>query len=397
MFCPWCGAENPDGSKFCQSCGRSMELETAPAGRPARKMAPAILVAGAAAILVCCVVAVIASAAGYFLWGRGGPERIAFLDEDGNIVTILPDGSDPQTLTRDGDRARYEGLQWSPDHRWLAALRNEYSEGEWEGELWIASADGEEQLSISLDDGWCCVLPLAWAPDSRRIAVLADDFLYVIDVRAGNVEEEIEIEDLLDDGDLAQSFGGEVFCGPTWAPDGRRLALAFFEDYDVEASIYTASIYTFLPDGSDLQRLETEHEGDVAAVPLFAPRGNRLAFVVVADPGDETAEPQLHVARADGSRPERIDRDGLPLEWSADGAILLYREREEYGGNFYIYSFRSDQRTRIRLEDPIRWCTLSPDGRQVACQVSGRDEEIILLNLETDEEEALEDGRLPAW
>lgn len=383
MFCPWCGAENPDDSKFCQSCGQSMELETAPAGRPARKIDPAILAAGAAAVVVCCIVAVIASAAGYYLWGRGGPERIAFVDEDGDIATILPDGSDPQTLTRDGDEAAYGMLQWSPDHRWLAASRADWSSGEYE--LWIASADGEEQLSISLDDE--SIQALAWAPDSRRIAILADrsQRIYVIDVRAGNVEEEIEIEDLLDDGDLDDVID---FAHIAWTPDGRRMATSFWEDYDEEASIYT-----FLPDGSDLQRLETEQEEDIAAIPLFAPRSNRLAFVV-ADPGAETTE--LHVARSDGSRPERIDREGLPLEWSADGAILLYRE-EAYGGDFYTYSFRSDQRTRIRLEDPIQWCTLSPDGRQVACWVSGRDEEIILLNLETDEEETLEDGRLPAW
>jgi len=383
MFCPWCGEENPDDSKFCQSCGQSMELETAPAGRPARKIDPAILAAGAAAVVVCCIVAVIASAAGYYLWGRGGPERIAFVDEDGDIATILPDGSDPQTLTRDGDEVAYGMLQWSPDHRWLAASRTDWSEGEYE--LWIASADGEEQLGISLDDE--AIQALAWAPDSRRIAVLADrsQRIYVIDVRAGNVEEEIEIEDLLDDGDLDDVVD---LAHIAWTPDGRRLATSFWEDYEDEASIYT-----FLPDGSDLQRLETEQEGDIAAIPLFAPRGNRLAFVA-ADPGDETAE--LHVARADGSRPERIDREGLPLEWSADGAILLYRE-EAYGGDFYIYSFRSDRRTRIRLEDPIQWCTLSPDGRQVACSVAGRGEEIVLLDLETDREEALEDGRTPAW
>ncbi|HEX9745281.1 MAG TPA: zinc-ribbon domain-containing protein, partial [bacterium] len=33
MFCPNCGTENPDGSKFCTSCGKNM-LEKAESGPP---------------------------------------------------------------------------------------------------------------------------------------------------------------------------------------------------------------------------------------------------------------------------------------------------------------------------------------------------------------------------
>lgn len=35
MFCPKCGTENPDGAKFCSSCGGALGGAVAPAGTPA--------------------------------------------------------------------------------------------------------------------------------------------------------------------------------------------------------------------------------------------------------------------------------------------------------------------------------------------------------------------------
>lgn len=55
MFCPGCGAENPDGARFCGTCGRTLPAPSgarpAPAA-PERRPAPATLAAPARASYV---------------------------------------------------------------------------------------------------------------------------------------------------------------------------------------------------------------------------------------------------------------------------------------------------------------------------------------------------------
>lgn len=63
MYCPQCGAENPDGSKFCRSCGAALQraqLVTPAPEQPAkprrRRVWPVILVAVAVVVVACAVV-----------------------------------------------------------------------------------------------------------------------------------------------------------------------------------------------------------------------------------------------------------------------------------------------------------------------------------------------------
>jgi len=383
MFCTWCGAENREGAVYCRSCGRPLQPPPSQTQeeKPRRRVNLALLIGGGVAALVCllAIVAVVATSALLLRGGRGGP--IAFVDHDGNIATVHPDGSDLQVLTDDaGEGAGYTAPSWSPDHRWLAAYRYDWSSNV--VELWIARSNGQDARTISLRDSPSLSIRPTWSPDGQSIAVLTEygDFIYIIETHTGDTRYRIGVEEL--------GHGSTEFP-PVWTPDGRRLALTLLEDeYGNRASIYTVR-----PDGSDLQRMRVEEEDDIVALPLFSPDGDRLAYVTYND--DEEVI-RLYIADADGSDAELIRMDGVPLQWSSDGRSLLLTD--QFGENMFVYSLRSRRFATVQLEDPQGWwevlCALSPDGESLACCSYS---EISIYDLESGESEPLADGCQPAW
>jgi TolB protein len=96
--------------------------------------------------------------------------RIAFINRDGQLQTIAPDGSDGRTLT---DAARiFQFPAWSPDGRWLAVI----GANSQNAALYtlmdqdIATDNGLQELYQSDADK---PFYLYWSPDSRQISFLA--------------------------------------------------------------------------------------------------------------------------------------------------------------------------------------------------------------------------------
>ena len=108
MFCGACGAKNPDGAAFCQSCGaplREMQAEAVPQGGSAAdsiQSSQRNKMIGIAAVAAAAIVVVFL--AGNLLGGRGYESTVTkFLDAslDGDaetIISLLPDEMVDQAL-----------------------------------------------------------------------------------------------------------------------------------------------------------------------------------------------------------------------------------------------------------------------------------------------------------
>jgi Tol biopolymer transport system component len=132
----------------------------------------------------------------------------------GTIDLISTDGTHQRSLTS-GLRGDASGPTWSPDGRWIAfvdAVSTDSGAGS-RSDLYVVRRDGTglRRLAIDIDD-WS--QPLAWAPDSRQIAVVgADERLYRIGVDATKPVR------------VTSEKWGVVTTDVAWSPDGKRIAL----------------------------------------------------------------------------------------------------------------------------------------------------------------------------
>jgi Tol biopolymer transport system component len=219
----------------------------------------------------------------------------------------------------------------------------------------------------------------AWSPDGRRVAIVNDSTIYVMNA----------------DGSRDQRLvnGG----APAWSPDGRQIAF-------VKSRLPTAEVYIVNADGSG-ERMLTRTVGNLT--PAWSPDGQRIAFVSRRDGNLE-----ISVINADGSGERTLTRnawrDGNPV-WSPDGRKIAFES------NWQVYVINSNGSGQQRLTDngarnfAPRW---SPDGRRIAferrvgrekysaCSRCGRAStfQVYVMNADGSEARMLaQDGAEPVW
>ena len=152
--------------------------------------------------------------------------------------------------------------------------------------------------------------------------------------------------------------------GPTWAPDGRRLAVQ-----RLGSGIYVMDLRT-----RSMRKLSATDEFDDA--PAWSPDGKTIAFQrqVVATNLD------IYRIDANGGGLRRLTRDPqqqINPAWSPDGSRLAFSEQHR-DGNWVISSMKLDGSDHKVVTDPRRGSqnpAWSPDGEQIAfvLQESTRD------------------------
>ena len=318
----------------------------------------------------------------------------ADIDRINEVYVASPDGSGLRKVSGDvGNPPRYERrrIAWSPDGRYLACL--------------LLDRTTSDQVFIEVHDTLAGVAnsvwvnpPLVangeilsifyWAPDSSRIAYLADqevdevfelftvrpdasenrkvsgalaaggrvgDFYWSpvgsqVAYRANQDSSQAELYTVQGDGSANTKVNGPLI--PTgvvgqwrWSPDGSRLAyLATQESTDVE-------LYTVRPDGGDNVKVSGAlapnsfvQEFDTIRQP-WSPDGSWLAYRAYQDIDNVT---QLYTVRPDGSENLRVNGalvtggNVVNFRWSPDNSMIAYRADQDILGSYQLYSVRPD-------------------------------------------------------
>jgi len=165
-----------------------------------------------------------------------GRDRIAFAahrDGTSDIYVMGLDGSNQVNLTRSPGEDALPA--WSPDGSRIAYIEDY--------DLRVMNADGSKPTSLT---NGAEVRSFAWSPDGTRIAVSAGLVngstsyrIYVIDLRNGKVL------DVDHDG-----------VGPSWSPDGRRLAF-WASDVDPKG-VDRPRVFVVDADGANLEPIPIE-------------------------------------------------------------------------------------------------------------------------------------------
>jgi Tol biopolymer transport system component len=237
---------------------------------------------------------------------------------NGGIRVVAPNGLNRRRLTSsDGD---YQP-SWSPTGRFLAFRSDRAEPGPAEGVMVI---DVRSRAVRRLTRGYLAGFP-AWSPVEQPVAFSGTVGTYVI--AANGRGRRLVFEN------------GEW---PTWAPDGRALAVVSPQEGNKE--IFVVDLETGA--ATNISRRGTEEEA-----PAWSPLGAQIAFV-----SDRDGIPELYVMQRDGSGVRRLTQsssasEGFPV-WTADGAIVFgrYRPGGVFAGAFLVAADGSGIRRLRGLE-----------------------------------------------
>ena len=303
------------------------------------------------------------------------------------LFTMNADGSNPVRLTTRVGPDRH-GV-WSPDGSRIAFVGNSNGELAYtDSDIYVMQADGSAVVNLTQKpEGYW--FP-SWSPDGKEILFVQSQYqIGVVDVDAGKIrllttepyeyynpiwspdggkiadiraEQNLEIQHVwIMDADGANpvqlTSDSHRDWNPVWSPDGSQLLFVRSLEYGNNA------IYTIKADGSDERRLTIEPVDD--SQPTWSPDGGRIAFSRV----DE-----VWVMDADGSNASVLaeaDEDVFSvhgLEWSPDGASILYEMLKVTGQGVNLYTVAvSDGSVTYLAQNEImsNYATWSPDSAHI--------------------------------
>jgi Tol biopolymer transport system component len=281
-------------------------------------------------------------------------ERLALVRATDNqlmLVTVARDGSNLEQVAL-LPAALYSSVRWSPDDRWIAFQRTDYSTG-FEVALEMVAVRSGERREITRDSA---LNGFSWLPDSAGFVYSSSrgsTMLYPPVCNLRTIARD-------DSGDRALTFGDDSYIDPDahstgslvvsrvrmrsdiWkfpiagspaentrnatritrqsgqvqtpsvSPDGTRVV--YISDNGGHANLWVTST-----DGSSVRQITFETDLRVSVgVPMWSPRGDVIAFVM-----NRHGQGGLWTVRPDGTELHHIVRGWAPC-WSSDGRWLYY-------------------------------------------------------------------------
>ncbi len=251
-------------------------------------------------------------------------QRIAEL-----FVIGLEPGASPRPLTSTGGRVFDFAV--SPDGESIVySLINDRNGAD----LYLIDRDGGNPRLLAECGADLCSVP-AWAPDSSRIAFSREP----AGLLPGSPNGPPRVWTITASGGAAAPLYQDsqvLGYGPTWSPDGRRLA--FFDGS--AASIRLVDLQT---------SAEMVIETTTGAVGTWSPDGRQMLFTNLNFEG--ASEPYTSVLQADFDTREIVPvlgadfnrADFSPPAWSPDGqAIIIGQRTPDSGATKQIWRYRPD-------------------------------------------------------
>lgn len=235
------------------------------------------------------------------------------------VAIVRPDGSGRRRLTTDG--RGYAAPVVSPDGRRIAVAT--WFEGIVGIGLMNSDGSGLTRLVARNFDG-----APAWSPDGAQIAFRSmndgpfDSYgrIYIINVDGTGLRQ------------LTPDSPPDAYTtdeGPTWSPDGSKIAFSRF-----------GVLHVINADGTGLTAFDTP---ELAGYPDWSPDGTRIAYQ-----GDATQD--IYVRNADGTNPVRLTTDprqeNMP-RWSPDGQRLVFARVVDFA--FQLFIIGADGTGEVKL------------------------------------------------
>ncbi len=195
-------------------------------------------------------------------------------------------------------------------------------------QVWVSNIDGSDLRKLSD----CAGFP-AWAPDSRRLALITG-------LRSDRRSGKITIDA---DGRRRQiaSWSGST---PTIAWNGEWIAYisSRINTRTTPITVSPPLLHVIRSDGTRARSLGT------GGSPSFSPDGKRLAFVAWRSSARKRSV-SLRVAQPSGLQPRTLDAapDVRPYAWSPDGRLLAYAKN---GKQIYTVIVTSAKRAQVTHE-----------------------------------------------
>ena len=302
-----------------------------------------------------------------------GINRIAFVNDDGQIETIAPDGRDGRALTDVAQRFQFPA--WSPDGQYLAAIG-----GDAVGSAVYVLRDqeliGPDRLYFSRSQ---TPFYLYWSPDSRTVSFLANHPSEGIGLHLASVDDAADSRLLATGQPLYWNWaasGQQMLIHTGFSGDEARLALidvsgdgsgdniadpGFFQAPGIsadgrywayaEASGGISHVVIADTESDDQHR---ERHAGLAAM-AWSPTANQLAFISSATADGTSFVGPLRLVDAQTGAVQLLSQDTvLAFFWSPDGryiATISLRDGEE--GDINVAAPLPDSSRRGRLAKPV--------------------------------------------
>jgi tricorn protease len=303
------------------------------------------------------------------------------VDFHGEIYVVPTDAEVGEKTQVTSSSWRDQGEEFSPDGRYVAYLSDESREQE----VWIFDRTTKERRQVSRHAS--IKESLTWSPDSKRVAYVGANRLFLVDVDGSNA------------GEVAYNVaGGYQVSG--FSPDSKWLVytrrdddqnsevylfeIAAKKEHNITANPFTDSRGTITPDGRSVVFLSDRDGGTphLFIVPLERQKEDpedplvreRIKKATPARPARGEDNAQKTPPATVSVSTDRIDRRAVQLTrgeqgvttyfLSADGKTIFFRSTDERGPGLFTITIDGKDRRRIS-EGPFAGLVPTPDRKKV--------------------------------